>query len=126
MSKIASCLASLMRKKTSIMKMNEAAEALFGVDSEKCSGHNIMEVIRNAELHDVFAAALAGSELIEGSIHLFDRDMHLQARGRGLCGPSGNRIGAVVVLSDVTRLHRKEDTTRESEENASYKTEAPG
>ncbi len=103
-----------------IIKMNAAAEALFGVDSKTCSGRNVVEVIRNAELHDVFTDALAGSEPIEGNVDLFDRDIHLQARGTSLCGPSGNKIGAVVVLSDVTRLHRKETVSRESATNESH------
>lgn len=108
-----------------IIKMNTAAETLFGVNAGDCSGRNIVEVIRNSELHDIVEQALGSTEPAEGDIHLFDRDMHLQAHGTGLHGPSEEKIGAVVVLNDVTRMRRLETMRRDFVANVSHELKTP-
>ncbi len=108
-----------------IIKMNTAAETLFTVDAANYRGRNIVEVIRNSELHDIVERVLEGTEPSEGSIHLFDRGVYLQAHGTGLHGPSGAKIGAVVVLNDVTHMRRLEAIRSDFVANVSHELKTP-
>jgi two-component system phosphate regulon sensor histidine kinase PhoR len=88
-----------------LIEVNRAAEELLGISRKDSQGMQIVEVIRNADLQEIIRRALHADELVEGDINLFDRGLRLQAHGSVLRGASGERIGALLVLTDVTRLH---------------------
>jgi two-component system phosphate regulon sensor histidine kinase PhoR len=85
-----------------VLRMNAAALELFGVEAGACEGKGLMEVVRNAELYDLVEKTLGTEERVEGGILLTDLDRRLQVHGTVLHGKGGNRVGAVIVLSDVT------------------------
>lgn len=97
-----------------VLKMNAAAEKLFGVESGDCRGRNIVEIIRNSELLEIVERTLDGGEPTEDSLYLFDRDMYLHVHGTVLHGPSRDSVGAVLVLSDVTRIRQLEAMRQDS------------
>jgi len=109
-----------------LININQAAARLFGVDIENAGGRTLQEVVRNPELHEFVKRILSADESIEGEIMLRDKkEKFLQTRGTTLRDARGNRIGAIVVLSDLTDLRRLEKIRRDFVANVSHELKTP-
>lgn len=109
-----------------ISTMNNAAGRILGVDPVDSLGRTIHEIARNAELLAFVSSALRSEEVLERDLDLHgDRQRSLQAHGAALRDAHGKRIGAVVVLNDVTRLRRLEAIRREFVANVSHELKTP-
>jgi two-component system phosphate regulon sensor histidine kinase PhoR len=109
-----------------LIGMNQAAAAMLGVDPERARGQSIQEVIRNTRLQEFAAQALSASEPVEGEMIVAgDQELYLQAHGTSLRDAQGRKIGAVVVLNDVTRLRGLERMRREFVANVSHELRTP-
>jgi len=107
-----------------LLKMNKSAMELFRADASTL-GRNVMEVVRNNDLLDVVARALESSEPVEGDILLQSDGRYLHAHGTVLNGADGARIGALIVLYDVTRIRRLEVVRRDFVANVSHELKTP-
>jgi two-component system phosphate regulon sensor histidine kinase PhoR len=108
-----------------ILKLNRTAETLFQVDGSSSIGRNVAEVIRNADILTVIEEALETTEVVEGGISLNQSDRYLQAHGTVLHGENGRRIGALIVLNDITRLRKLEIMRRDFVANVSHELKTP-
>jgi two-component system, OmpR family, phosphate regulon sensor histidine kinase PhoR len=111
----------------SIILMNERARAMFGVGAGRGEGKPFLEVIRNAELHEVFRAsraAAAEAPLVREVRlrHPGDRILQINAVPLRLAGVDP---GVVMVLHDLTALRRLEQIRTEFVANVSHELRTP-
>jgi two-component system phosphate regulon sensor histidine kinase PhoR len=111
----------------SILLLNERARAMFGVGHGRGEGKPFQEVIRNADLHEIFRAgrAVPDTAPLQRELRLrHPADRTLQATAVPLpLGPG--ETGVVIVLDDVTALRRLEHVRTEFVANVSHELRTP-
>jgi len=109
-----------------ILSMNLAAAKLFRIDRENVVGKPIHEVLRNSELIQTIRAVLKNGTVSESEITLsIERERYLQITGTVLKSGGGERIGAVIVLEDITRIRQLENIRKEFVANVSHELKTP-
>lgn len=109
-----------------IIDLNSAAADMIGVQGMEARGKTIQEVMRSSELRRLVSDALSGSGSVEGDIVFHhDREKYVQGHGTVLRDASGNDIGVLIVLNDITRLKRLENVRRDFVANVSHELKTP-
>lgn len=109
-----------------ILILNPTAEQLLGVTMDSVRGKTVQEAIRHPGLQRFFEMAYASEVPSVEEIVLRGRDERLlQATGSALVDAGGKRIGALVVLNDVTQTRRLENLRRDFVANVSHELKTP-
>jgi len=109
-----------------LLSMNGAAGEMFGCNPAEVAGKAIQEVVRNTELQKFVRQTLTSSGPVDKVIEIyFDGERYLNGNGTALRDAEGKRIGALVVLNDITGLRRLEKIRSEFVANVSHELRTP-
>ncbi len=109
-----------------VMLLNPAAEHLLGVTLDRVKGKTIQEAVRNPALQRFVGESYADGAAVESEMVFHGaQDRTMQAVGAGLLDSDGKRIGALVVLNDVTRMRKLENVRRDFVANVSHELKTP-
>ena len=108
-----------------ILLMNERARALFGVGAGRGEGKPFLEVVRNADLHEIFRSGRTAGGVFRRELHLVhpaERILQITAVPLRLAGEDP---GLVMVIDDITELRRLEQVRTEFIANVSHELRTP-
>lgn len=110
-----------------VERVNEAAVRLLGLSSRPGEGRAIVEIVRHANLLKFVRETLSSSTPLTRDIAfgVGATELHFHASGTLLFNGHGQRLGALIVLNDVTRMRQLEEMRREFVANVSHELKTP-
>ena len=109
-----------------IINMNNAAARMLECDSWKAKGQIIQEAVRNSVFQDFVSDALLTRKNVEKEMELSaEEEKFIRVHGTILLDADENRIGALIVLNDITQLRKLENIRREFVANVSHELKTP-
>jgi len=107
--------------------INRSAARLLDLPGRDGLGRKLPEVARNTKLIETANRVLRGQVLVEADLILArgQKTLMVQVKGSPLRNQKGEIMGAVLVFSDVTRLHDLENVRREFVGNVSHELKTP-
>ena len=109
-----------------VIRLNAAAAAMLGAQGSDVVGRDLCEVARPWDFQQFVTACLESTAPQEREIRVYGPDPRvLLARGSVLRDEAGGRMGAVIVIADLTQMHRLENLRREFVANVSHELRTP-
>lgn len=106
--------------------INPAARALLGVGGQPLIGASLFERLRQRDLHELVREVMRTGRLTLRDLPLFaPRERILRAQGVPCSAPGPGGARVVLLLQDVTELHRYDQLRREFVANVSHELKSP-
>jgi two-component system phosphate regulon sensor histidine kinase PhoR len=110
-----------------IIRMNQAAAALFALPSEVVKGKAVEGIIRNAYILEMIEFTLSHNAQQEQKITLFNGadPILLQTHAVPLRDEDNKSMGVLLVMNDLTKLNRLENIRQDFVANVSHELKTP-
>ncbi|MEX2224568.1 MAG: ATP-binding protein [Candidatus Rokuibacteriota bacterium] len=108
-----------------ILLMNEQARLMFGLGVARGEGKPFLEVIRNADLHEIFRAVHTGGGTTGREIAVTSPSRRVLGVNAMRLALAGSESGVVMVVHDVTALRQLERVRTEFVANVSHELRTP-
>jgi two-component system phosphate regulon sensor histidine kinase PhoR len=109
-----------------LISINQSAAEMLELDAQRAVGRALPEVSRNVLLERLARRVLDGEEPLEGEIVLHNgRERYVAASGTLLRDAEGRRIGALIVLDEITQVRQLQSVRRHFVANVSHELRTP-
>ncbi len=109
-----------------VISINPAAARMFNTPKTAEDGRSILEVVRNHDFQEMMSICLINGESLEKDILYYQgSERTLSVHCMPLVDAIQKRIGALVVISDVTQLRRLENMRRDFAASVSHEIKTP-
>jgi two-component system, OmpR family, phosphate regulon sensor histidine kinase PhoR len=112
--------------KEHVISINRTAGGMLGIEPQQVEGRYLQESIRNIDLQQFARGILeSGAQQEEEIQFLDDQPRFMQLHGAPIQNDRDQKLGAVIVMHDITRLHRLETIRRDFVANVSHELRTP-
>jgi two-component system phosphate regulon sensor histidine kinase PhoR len=110
-----------------VVSLNIAGANFLNIEQVQAVGRNVEEIVRNPELQQFVQDTLQGKDLSDTTdiFVINNGERFLQLHGSSLTDSKGQRNGAVIVMHDITQVHRLEGIRRDFVANVSHELKTP-
>lgn len=109
-----------------IVSINRAAAKFLNTDPTKAKGRTVEEVVHNTDFQRFIQNILNEDDPRQTEVELpGQKDRVIRLDGATLTDSNGDKSGAVIVISDMTRMRRLEDVRRDFVANVSHELRTP-